>query len=354
MNSFVLSFAFLLTISPLSTQPPSQVLTLQPEPQLSRVRHFTVQAVVDGRADRRSIGTLAEGVPPRLTPLTLAGGVAPALRDWLRRSLPNAPNRTPVYLRIRELRLTETITAPNRIAGRVRVAVVFETGRDSLTLTEYAIQSEYTRTPNHAAVPEATLRTLLSKALLYFDQWLPTHRDEAEPLARRVRFRFVPMATDADPDTVFYAPNRPLRWSDFRGAARMGSRYGAAVYTSFGYEALTRTRGGEVQIDLKLKVYLVKNQSWAKASAQTDYALRHEQLHFDITRIGAERFKQRLLAEAIEPDDYDSRIQYLFLEAYREVHALQERYDAETAHSLNRSEQARWDAYVTKELAKVP
>jgi hypothetical protein len=353
MKLFLLPAFFLLTFSQLSVDTTPRTLTLQPEPQLSRVRGFSVPVVTDARADRGPLGTLIEGTSGRPVPFTLAGGVAPALREWLRRSLPSAGTATPIFLRVRELRLTETLAAPNRIAGRARVAVVFEAGRDSIALTEYAIQSEYTRSPNNPAVPEQTLRTLLSKALLYFEQWLPAHRDQAEPLAKRVRFRFVTPPTGSDPDTVFYSPDRPLRWSDFRAPARASSRYGAAVFTSFGYEAITRTVRSEVVIDLKLKVYLVKSQSWAKVAAQNDYALRHEQLHFDITRLGVERFKQRLLAEEIEPDDYDSRIQYLFLEVYREVHAMQERYDAETTHSLNRAEQARWDAYVTKELAKI-
>jgi hypothetical protein len=354
MNTRTLLLFFCLFFSTLSAQTPTRTLTLQPEPQVGRVRGFTIQTVLDDRPQRGTVGTLAEGTPLRPVPVQLTGGTAGAVQNWLRRSLPAAgTGAVPIVLRIREFRLTETVGTGGRITGRARLAVVFATGRDTLELTEYAIQSEYARSVGNAAIPEQTLRTLLSKAILYFNGWLPTHGEQAEPLARRVTLRFLPMPAPAHPDTVFYSPTRPLRWSDFRGGVRSGSRYGAAVYTSFGYEARTRTRGGEVHIDLLVRVYLVKEQSWAKPTAQNDYALRHEQLHFDITRIGAERFRQRLLAEDLPPDDYDSRIQYIFLEVYREVHAMQQRYDDETTHSLNREAQARWDAYVTKELAKI-
>lgn len=56
--------------------------------------------------------------------------------------------------------------------------------------------------------------------------------------------------------------------------------------------------------------------------------------------------------EALPPQDYDSRIQFLYLDYYRMINRMQNIYDEETKHGINKIEQAHWEKYVADELEK--
>jgi hypothetical protein len=76
-------------------------------------------------------------------------------------------------------------------------------------------------------------------------------------------------------------------------------------------------------------------------------ALRHEQLHFDITKVVMDRLIEKLRKiEANTMDDLSSMIQYEYLESFREMNKLQQQYDDESRHNLDRVGQAKWEEKV--------
>jgi hypothetical protein len=356
-RSRILFGLFLITssLSALAQSSPA-VLTLPSRPAHAPERYVVAQ-VLDERPEPGALGNQFGETPPNVpahaTPLVLSG-------EALSRFLKAANRRSdaslyPVVIRVKKLRFSEKLATPRQAEGQLAATLAFEVLRNGTRtpLTEFEGGGRYSRPLSLPATElnASLLQQTLENALRYLDQWLLRNAAGQESLAKRVRitFRPDPALTDVG-DTVFYNPRRPLRWDDFRAAPRSGKNYGAAVFSSFGYEATSRTVGGVVEVAMTVKVYELKNSSWAWESAKNDYALRHEQLHFDITRLVAGRFRQRLLAEDLAPDEYDARIQYLFLDAFREMNRLQEQYDAETAHSVNRAAQARWDAKITEEL----
>ncbi|MBC7891510.1 MAG: hypothetical protein H7Y12_04780 [Sphingobacteriaceae bacterium] len=267
--------------------------------------------------------------------------------------------RWAVVVRVKTLVFSEKLSNSKQAEGTLTVKLAFEVLRNGVRspLTEYEGGGRFSRPLSSAALKptelqETLLRQTLESSLRYLDQWLSLNGPTREVLARSVRIRFRSGFTVQSErgDTVHYDPRRPLRWADFKAAPRSGKNYGAAVFSSFGYEATAHTVGGVVEVNMAVKVYQLKDQSWVWPAAKNDYALRHEQLHFDITRLVAERFKQKIIAEALEPDEYDARIQFIFLDSFREMNKVQETYDEETAHSINRAAQARWDAKITAEL----
>ncbi len=86
----------------------------------------------------------------------------------------------------------------------------------------------------------------------------------------------------------------------------------------------------------------------------SDYALNHEQRHFDIAKIAAEHFKRKLASEQLPVDNYDGFINYDYLDAYREMDKLQEQYDKETDHGANHAAQEGWDRKIDEELRRSP
>ncbi len=352
------SLFFLLILNALAAK--GQVLSLPARSAYAPTR-FYVTGVADDRAEKGGIGTRFEESTPRpvAVPLTLAGDTESALARFLKTAVRPDTSRWAVVVRVKTLRFSEKLGSPSQAEGTLSVKLAFEVLRNGVRspLTEYEGGGRFSRPLRSAALKptdlqETLLRQTLESSLRYLDQWLVLNGPTREALARSVRIRFRPGFTGPTEcgDTVHYDVRRPLRWDDFKAAPRSGKNYGAAVFSSFGYEATARTVAGVVEVSMAVKVYQLKDQSWAWPAAKNDYALRHEQLHFDITRLVAERFKQKIGAEALEPDEYDARIQFIFLDSFREMNKLQEEYDDETAHSINRAAQARWDAKITAAL----
>ncbi|NIG52382.1 hypothetical protein [Chitinophaga sp. Cy-1792] len=155
-------------------------------------------------------------------------------------------------------------------------------------------------------------------------------------------FYFQEQPDSADLDTVFYSPFRKLTWNDFKGKPSSDGPSAALSYTSFSYEGSSRIYKDTLHISLQLQVFFIKSASWVRPEYETPYVLNHEQLHFDITRVVVERFKQRLKQTPLNRDDYDSVIQFQYLEAFREMNRLQYAFDRETHNGLNAAAQAVW------------
>src|SRR5690606_5909181 len=161
--------------------------------------------------------------------------------------------------------------------------------------------------------------------------------------ARGIKVKFTDYKAPSDQDTVFYDPARPLNWKDFQANINRSSRFAATVFPSFGYEERSQVIDGIIHLNLTMKVYVIKSSSWVKENAQNTYTLNHEQRHFDIVKLVAERFKQKIKPGELSLADYNSNVQYHFIESFREMNKLQEQYDGETNHGLDKVAQERWN-----------
>ncbi|WP_349315626.1 hypothetical protein [Chitinophaga sp. MM2321] len=146
----------------------------------------------------------------------------------------------------------------------------------------------------------------------------------------------------AQTDTIFYAAKRKLQWEDFQGKPSPSGPSAAVAYTSFAYEGNSLLQHDTLKITLSLQVFFIKSASWVRPEAKNSYALAHEQLHFDITRLVVERFKQKLLQTALNRDDYDGVIQYQYIQSFREMNRLQYAFDQDTRHGMDPAAQTRW------------
>ena len=169
-----------------------------------------------------------------------------------------------------------------------------------------------------------------------------------EKLAHSVKVMISDYRVDLQDDTVFYDPERPLAWTDFKGRPRMGN-FAASIFASIAYEGNSRLVDGAVEIDLFFKTYMLKSSSWVRGTNNA-YGLNHEQRHFDIAQLITERLKIKLSKMTLLPHNFDREVSFEFLEAYREMNRLQEDYDRETSHGMNNAAQLRWDVRIDDEL----
>ena len=334
-------------------------IALRAEPLSFTPKEFYIASVVDERQDQKAVAYLlplpatpAEQ-PGKALPVDLQGGGLAAIRQFMQQSLPQNKKLRPVVIRLKECRVSETAGAKaGRVDGRVAVAMAFEYQRDGQTipLVEYRGGARYDRPASQHGVVEPALRRSLADALLYLNTWIDREAGSNEKLAKALQVSFRDYIENAEDDTVFYTPDRPLNWSDFQGSPSKPSSFAASVFPSFAYEARPEVVNGVIHLDLVMKVYVLKSSSWVKDAARNAYSLQHEQRHFDIVQLVAERFKQKLTPERLTLEDYNSIMQYEYIESFREMNRLQEQYDNETRHGLDETAQARWTQRIQEEL----
>ncbi|KQS28219.1 hypothetical protein [Dyadobacter sp. Leaf189] len=348
----------LLFILPLAAhaQQDRVVLALSKEPAaLFKSYQFFIQEVEDKRTNPgAALGkVIAFG---KEIPAALPGNAEKELFNYWSFAAPKKEQAyLPLYITVKDLSLNEKRVGPNKVTGEVKLSLKFRWYRDMqpVELTGYQTSATYTR-PETKYDYEKLVKQLLDQSLVHFQKWMSSNAGKNPALARNLLLVFKEINTAADDDTVFYSPKRPLIWDDFKvRSAKPGSRYAAAVFTSFGYEGRSYPKGNDLVVEIGLKTFMVKSMSWGRPESRNAGTLRHEQIHFDITRLVVEKFKERLRKAELTIEDYDSEIQYQFLEAFREMNRDQEQYDGETGHGLNAGVQAAWDKKVAAQIAEL-
>ncbi|WP_188555789.1 lytic polysaccharide monooxygenase [Hymenobacter glacieicola] len=341
----------------MGAQPPTseKPLVLLPATPAFTPTLFTIKQVRDERPGRPAVAWLLPATPPvAASParaVELQGGTEAALRQFVARTLPARPARYGVTMRVRECRVQETAVGTNQAAGQISLHLAFDwvnpEGR-TITLTEYRGGARYLRPLANRAVVEPTLRQALVGSLAYFNTWLTRAAAHDVRLATAVHPTFRYYTRQTEPDTVFYDPARPLTWADFTGQPRPKGRYAASVFPSFAYQGRPRVVNGVIELDMILKIFVVRSSSWVDAGQQTAEHLNHEQRHFDIVRLVAERFRRKATPDSLTVEDYNSILQLQYLKSFTEMNHIQEQYDAETHGSPLAQE--RWNRRIDEEL----
>ncbi|NVO83540.1 hypothetical protein [Hymenobacter terrestris] len=320
---------------------------------------FSITAVRDERPGRPAVAlllpaTAAAGTTTAAQPVELRNGTAAALQQFATATLPAATTgRYPITLRALDLQVRET-PGPNGAAnGTIALHMAFEwrnaEGRTS-TLTEYRGAARYGRTRANRAVVETALSQAVLGGLRHFNGWLTTAAAHDIRLATAVQPTFRYDIRQTEPDTLFYDPARPLAWADFTGMPRSKGQYAAAVFPSFGYRTRPRVSQGVVVLDIELQVYVVRTSSWVAEGQRTAYNLNHEQRHFDIVRLVAERFRRKVGPDSLTVADYQSILGWQYLDSFREMNRLQDQYDRETSGGTDATAQNRWNQRIATEL----
>ncbi len=312
--------------------------------------NYCIQIIQDFRPIQNTIGNII--INQKSENLTLISDLPKALKKHLPDTYFSNKTGFQILIKIQAFNLIEKQISPQKIEGKFRLKFIFEIIRDEQTsvfLTEYSGGNSILRSPNAILAYQQSIAMAIDKSIIYFDKWIKTNEKIAPQLAQFVKIKFINPQIIQQDDTVFYPKH--LSWADFRASAANKRKYQASVFTSFSYEGNATVQDGIIVLEISTKTYMLKEGSWAMDIAKNDpESLIHEQRHFDISQIATNRFKKTLSIELFSIDDYNSQVQYLFLEAYREHQKLQEQYDTETNHGQNSTAQNYWNNWIDAQL----
>lgn len=155
-------------------------------------------------------------------------------------------------------------------------------------------------------------------------------------------------------DTIYYDAGKKLVWKDFKGVPDNKSFAIAITSSGFGYFMSMRSTGGRTQLNVSVYCFFSKKNSWVKPGMQSDYALLHEQHHFDITYINACHFVERLRNTVFTLGTYEAQLEALYTEAYGQMNKMQNDYDGQTRNGILKDIQAEWNQKVDAQLKVLP
>jgi hypothetical protein len=152
---------------------------------------------------------------------------------------------------------------------------------------------------------------------------------------------------------------RQVTWDDFKARWRKLSRFGAeAAYIASGIQITDWHAVPERQPDgtytarpegLTAFAFMEKFESSVLPGKNTDYALAHEQGHFDLTETVARELRAELTAlEGRGPTadtaalDLKDQVDTAFAGALQRLDRVQASYDGETRHGTRKRVQRRW------------
>lgn len=145
-------------------------------------------------------------------------------------------------------------------------------------------------------------------------------------------------------EPMIHWSNQPLTWNDYKALPDRnhgGALTASSIYYNYGCS--------NEQAAWYVGAVFLPEKSYVNYEVAHAYMLAHEQLHFDITELFARKLRKAIAEAALTCDDL-SEINYLAERAVEEWMEMQDAYDKETLHSINRDAQVRWQEHISSLL----
>jgi len=145
-------------------------------------------------------------------------------------------------------------------------------------------------------------------------------------------------------DLIRWKERHKLTWADYQGKPDEQADAAASTATYLGVEYNFR----DGKLGYIITCSFSKSKSWGLH--KNDYILQHEQGHFDIAEICARLLHKRLKTYVLDKRDYQSDLRKIYEDITATKESMQNKYDQETNHSINKDKQAEWLEKIRQEL----
>jgi len=146
-------------------------------------------------------------------------------------------------------------------------------------------------------------------------------------------------------ELLYWRVGRPLTWNDFKGQPTTNNwRHAAFIHFHMCADVKEPKTGGA---DIEIRSYCDPGKSWKRPNELSDFLLKHEQTHFDITELYA-RKARKAVAEC--KHWYRGNGHFRYGKLHRIYHRYwwsccltQLWYDTQTRHSIRKERQVAWN-----------
>ncbi|MDB5190440.1 MAG: hypothetical protein JWQ96_3 [Segetibacter sp.] len=152
-------------------------------------------------------------------------------------------------------------------------------------------------------------------------------------------------------DYISWSKYKKIEWSAFKAKPDNTRPYAAMSAVGIYYKYHATINGKSVKVRFQMDTRFDKLKSWSRLHQQTDYMLKHEQIHFDICELIKRKFKKEA-ESTVYTTNYRNEIEEMFNKYSDWIHQLQQKYDEQTGHSGNKMKQKSWENLIQHELLK--
>jgi hypothetical protein len=154
----------------------------------------------------------------------------------------------------------------------------------------------------------------------------------------------VSIAQSKDEELLDWSASRKLTWNDYKASPDPDNDAAASTttYLAIEYNITSSSFGYKIQSRFS------KTRSWGLH--KTDYILSHEQGHFDIAEIFARKLNKQMSEYKFNKKTYQQDLNKTYKDILDEKEKMQNDYDKETNHSINKEKQAEWVKKIAKML----
>ncbi len=143
-------------------------------------------------------------------------------------------------------------------------------------------------------------------------------------------------------ETIEWSADRKLTWADFKGRVPESDRAAAVTASGITYRFSTLYKNGELKVDFKVTTYFYPNKSWYQPHLCDTFILGHEQLHFDISELYAQKMRDRLAKKSFT-ENVKEEVKLIYREILEELEVYQDLYDQQTNFSRDSIQQSLWN-----------
>jgi hypothetical protein len=151
-------------------------------------------------------------------------------------------------------------------------------------------------------------------------------------------------AQDKDEEVIKWSVSRKLSWADYKASPDPDSDAAASTTTYLGISYNITSNSFSYKIESSFS----KTRSWGLH--KTAYILSHEQGHFDIAEVFARKLHRQMSAYKFNKNTFQRELKKIYQDILDEKEKMQNDYDKETNHSINKEKQEEWLKKIEKML----
>lgn len=150
-----------------------------------------------------------------------------------------------------------------------------------------------------------------------------------------------------DSDIIIWSENYSLTYDDFNAEPDTASSFTAI--TGYSIDCSFHRENSKAYVEAVCS--FDKKKSWMKVKNES--ILAHERLHFDIAELYTRKIKSYIVANHIGLSDIEPKLHSIYQTYIDSCNLIQDKYDGETAYSLDKEMQAVWNQKIKFELRKL-
>ncbi|MBK1896323.1 DUF922 domain-containing protein [Chryseobacterium paridis] len=150
---------------------------------------------------------------------------------------------------------------------------------------------------------------------------------------------------------IIWDDQRKLEWSNFQSKVNAMKNPDVVAYTHCGWEYSTVVSSDpSVPVKIMINTIFREDKSWKDVKRINDYALLHEQKHFDIAEIFARKLRKEVSENIKTSSDYQKKFKDIYSKISNEYKAFQTAYDKDTQNGMNKEKQAQYNTIIAEAL----